>query len=280
MPMSPTVIAYIPVIHKGYLRWLEKYGFDANVFVLGSDVLQMFEHLRKDIRALDPEQVVTLLKKLGFTRAQVVSTLDIERIIKTAQKLSMPDEDVMHELAERYGVGQTIHFDSVFLRWDKRRSLAEVTIEAQETISQDEFDQAMIAEAQELATKSADWWRQVGAVVVKDMKVVGTAFNHHVPHPHMPYFDGDPRGNFHKGEHIDKSTAFHAEAALIAQAAEKGQSLAGASLYVTTFPCPPCAKLVAYSGIKKLYFHEGYAMVDGEKILKDNGVEIIRVQST
>ena len=50
-------------------------------------------------------------------------------------------------------------------------------------------------------------------------------------------------------------------------------------MIVTDFPCPPCAKLVAYSGIKKLFYLKGYAMLDGERILKDAGVEIIKIKN-
>ncbi|NCS97095.1 MAG: deoxycytidylate deaminase, partial [Candidatus Pacebacteria bacterium] len=89
--------------------------------------------------------------------------------------------------------------------------------------------------------------------------------------------DSDPRNSFHKGEHIELSTAIHAEAALIADAAKKGISLEGTQLYVTTFPCPACAKLIACSGITKLYFSEGYSMLDGEKILNDAGVLLSKI---
>ena len=69
-----------------------------------------------------------------------------------------------------------------------------------------------------------------------------------------------------------------AEAQLVAAAAKQGISLEGASMYVTTFPCPPCAKLVAYSGIKKLYYADGYGVLDGERVLKSQGVEIVFVK--
>ena len=49
-------------------------------------------------------------------------------------------------------------------------------------------------------------------------------------------------------------------------------------MYVTVFPCPPCAKLIAYSGIKRLYCGGGYAVLDGEEVLKSNGVEIYFVE--
>ena len=82
---------------------------------------------------------------------------------------------------------------------------------------------------------------------------------------------------FKKGRHIELTTDQHAESVVISEAAKKGIALEGADLYMSTFPCPPCAKLVAAAGIRRCYFSSGYAMLDGERILKDRGVEIIRV---
>ncbi|MBL7150255.1 MAG: hypothetical protein ISS84_01385, partial [Candidatus Pacebacteria bacterium] len=49
------------------------------------------------------------------------------------------------------------------------------------------------------------------------------------------------------------------------------------TLYLTHFPCSVCAKLIAYSGIKNLYFSEGASNLDGKKILELVGVKITRV---
>ena len=88
---------------------------------------------------------------------------------------------------------------------------------------------------------------------------------------------GDPRANFYKGVGLELSTATHAEARLIAQAACDGDATRGAVLYVTDFPCPPCAKLIAAAGIERLYYREGYAVLDGQDVLEGAGVEIVRV---
>ncbi len=276
--MNKVIVAYIPVIHKGYLQFLQKYNSASVLYVLSDELLAEFDQLRKDIRRLDPEQVKRALGALDFTFEIKILTKDmLNELNSVSLELIMPDEDIMRQLVETYLPGRQIEYDEVFLRWDRPKSVTELEVEADRQVSTDEFDQEMINQAQVLAKKSSDWWRQVGGVVVKNGKVVFEAFNQHLPHEHVIHFDGDPRGNFHKGEHLDKSTALHAEQSLVAQAAQSGTSLAGASMYVTTFPCPSCAKLVAYSGIKKLYFQDGYAVVDGERILKDRGVEIIRV---
>lgn len=128
------------------------------------------------------------------------------------------------------------------------------------------------------ANYSNDWWRQVGVVFMRDGEVLITAYNQHLPSSQEQYFSGDPRSFFSSGEMIELSSSIHAEALAIARAASQGIALAGADLFVTTFPCPICAKQVAAAGIKRLYYNEGYAVLDGWQVLKSAGIEIIRVK--
>jgi dCMP deaminase len=51
-------------------------------------------------------------------------------------------------------------------------------------------------------------------------------------------------------------------------------ALAGADLYVSTFPCPACARLVAEAGFRRCYFAGPYALLDGETVLRQAGVEL------
>ncbi len=270
--MKKVIIAYIPVLHKGYLQFLEKH--DAPVFLLGDEMLAEFPHLRKDVRALVPEQMKKSLEVLGF-EVYILTTKNISELASVS--LIMSDEDIMRDLAKKYFPQKEILWDSIFLRWDKQNSLRQKEVLPDQHLSEEASHQKMMLLAKELAEKSADWWRQVGAIVTKNGKILLHAKNDHVPDVQQHLYEGDPRGNFHKGEYIELSTAQHAEASVIAEAAKKGISLENSEMYVTTFPCPVCAKLIAYSGIKKLYYVDGYAMIDGESILKANGVEITRV---
>lgn len=265
------------------MNFFAKYP-DADVFfVLGADVLAKFEWLRKDIRALSPEQSAdglrTILKLQKIDVPVKVLTVNLlqELLNPKKDRLIMPDEDIMHALAEEFWQNFELEFTTVFLRWHSQNTSKQNEVQSDKKISFDAFNLRFMEKAENLSTRSADWWRQVGAVVVRGNTVILSAFNHHVPDEYQTLFNGDPRGNFHKGINVELATAIHAEAAVIAQAACKGESLEGTELYVTTFPCPSCAKLVAYSGIKKLYFRDGYSMVDGESILKENGVEITRL---
>ena len=184
----------------------------------------------------------------------------------------------MHYIAEKYFKKNKVVFEKVFLRWDKPITLRENVVDPNRIISQKEFDKKMIKLAFESADKSSDWWRQVGAVVVRDKKVLFARYNKHLPSAHSIYENGDPRNNFDAGEHIDLSTVIHAEAGVISEAAKKGVSLDNAEMYVTTFPCPNCARLMIEAGIKKVYYSKGYSLVDAEKLFSQAGVEIILVQ--
>ena len=76
---------------------------------------------------------------------------------------------------------------------------------------------------------------------------------------------------------VELSTAIHAEAAVVGQAAREGVRLLGADLYVSTFPCPGCARLVAAAGFARCFFAGPYALLDGDELLRRAGVELVWV---
>ncbi len=266
MPTPKTAaLLYLPVLHKGYLDFVSQLTDETTVYILDEKMIALidthFDYLRKEIRALSPENALTSLRAI-FPKKNI-SLLDPKKLQQLAienQQLILPDEDIFLWLAEKKLSKAQITYNQTFLRWNRDN-----------TLTQHEPD-SITAATFEVAEHSSDWWRQVGCALVQKGEIISVTHNHHLPSPYTPYIDSDPRNSFHKGEHIDLSTAIHAEAALIADAAKKGLSLDGAELYVTTFPCPVCAKLIACSGISKLYFSEGYSMLDGETILQQAGV--------
>lgn len=282
------ILLYLPVIHDGYIKLIEKYP-ESEILILDESFIkfidQEFDYLRKEIRALKPIQAKLALEAI-FTE-QTINLVSNEEFLNTntapsaqkKQEFIFPKEDIFIWLAEKYLPNANIKFDTTFLRWNRNNSTQKQQLELNSNVSKDEFSKKMMKIAGNQKDLSSDWWRQVGAVLVNNdsKKIISVAHNKHLPSPYTPYINSDPRNSFHKGENIDVSTAIHAEAALISQAAKNGISLEGTELYISTFPCPTCAKLVACSGISKLYFTEGYAMVDGEKILKDSGIEVVRV---
>jgi dCMP deaminase len=118
----------------------------------------------------------------------------------------------------------------------------------------------------------------VGGLITKKCQVIMAGCNQHLPVNDQQYKNSDPRISYTSGIGADFSSSIHAEANLIALAAKKGIALDGAEIFVTTFPCPVCAKQIAVSGIKKVYYAKGYAVLDGLEILKAFGVEVVLVQ--
>jgi dCMP deaminase len=282
--MSEVVVAYIPVLHEGYVRFLESHGRDRPLFLIGPELYADYRPLAKDVRRIDAELVASAIAAWGI--CSEVSVFDEQGAMRLAQespRITLPDEDVSHQVVARYFARCEVRYDSVFLRWDKSRSVrllasggaadagARVPVRADEEIAD------IVAAAQAQADTSVDWWRQVGAAIRFADGTIAAAANEHNPHRLSAYAVGDPRSNFFKGVGLELSTATHAEARLIARAARDGVATEGAVMYVTDFPCPPCAKLIADAGVAKLYFREGYAVLDGRDVLEAAGVEIVQV---
>ncbi len=190
----------------------------------------------------------------------------------------MPDDDVSRYFAEHYLPGVEVVYDSVFLRWDRTRALAVRPVKTDLVVDSGDVDQVFMSQSLKLGDKSADWWRQVGAMVVRDGTILSSIWNKHTPDEQQPYYDGDPRAEFSQGIHLDLSTAEHCEAYLVGEAAGKGMALEGTDFYVSTFPCPPCARLLSRTKIKRLLYHDGYAVLDGEQELRREGIEIVQVK--
>jgi dCMP deaminase len=275
------VLLYLPVVHAGHEGFFARHADAAEVLILGTGFREQFKSLAKDIRALPPALAAQFLQvMLPDTPVRVIEPADLPAAV-TADTLVLPDEDVMRTLAaeHRLGGGRTLVFDKTFLRWDREWSQASRPADPDGTLQIGELPPALVAQAAELAGHSSDWWRQVGAIAWRDEQVLGAAWNHHAPTEYAPYLDGDPRDNFSRGVRADLSTATHAEASIIATAARDGIPLKGADLYVTTFPCPACARLIAEAAFRRCYFSGPYSVLDGDRILKAAGTELLWVDA-
>lgn len=268
------IIAYVPALHRGYLELVNRHP-GATFGILGRSVLALFPQLARDCRALSPDEARLCLAAI-FPSVVVLDLPMLRVIAREATKIVMPHEDVMIELVEEYFTGNAIVWETAFLRWDRRRLETPRKLET-ETITEDSFVRWMMSEVSDFAAGSSDWWRQVGAFLVIGGQVIGRATNRHLPTVYTPYIDGDPRSSFDAGERFDLSSAIHAEASLIARMAKSGRSVEGATIYVTTFPCPACAYLIAECGIRRLYYRDGYSLVNGERILVNAGVQVVKV---
>ena len=120
--------------------------------------------------------------------------------------------------------------------------------------------------------------RQVGALIVKDKRILTTGYN------------GSPVGTKHclevgcererlgipSGQRHEICRATHAEQNAIAQAAYSGTSVKDGILYVTTQPCVLCAKLAINAGIVKIIFRGDYPDELAMELLKEAGVRVVK----
>ncbi|MBI3956888.1 MAG: deoxycytidylate deaminase [Candidatus Kerfeldbacteria bacterium] len=282
--METMVIAYVPVLHAGYRQFIDRHRDVTRILLVSPEFARTLDpscdYIRKDLRALDTDAVTAALR--AWYPSIVTSVVDRDVLGGLARRpettFVLPDDDVSRQIVGQYLTGAAVTYDEVFLRWHRENAVVNQTVNADRTIPFDGVAAEMLGLAERESVRATNWWRRVGAVIARDGKVLLSGHNSHVPSPHLPYAEGDVRSLFHRGEHIDLNTDLHAEARLIAEAARRGLRIGGADLYVTTFPCPPCAKSVAHAGIARCFFSSGYAMLDGERVLREASVELIFVQ--
>jgi dCMP deaminase len=276
------VLLYAPVVHAGHEVLFDKHSDAAEILLLDESFAEQYPAIRKDIRALPARTIARILTDgLGLPAVRVVDSSGLSAAV-VADTLVVPDEELMRDVVTRYGLagGRSIVYERTFLRWDRSWSLPQRPADYDGVVSADELTRTFMARAADDAALSSDWWRQVGAAVIRDGVVLDVEHNRHRPTDYTPYIDGDPRNDFRRGIRIDLSTAIHAEALLVARAARTGVALAGCDIYVSTFPCPGCARLVAEAGFRRCYFAGPYAMLDGDAILRSAGVELIWVDTS
>jgi dCMP deaminase len=269
------ILAFVPVLHQGYFDFLSK--TDGDIWIFGKELISDYVHLGRDLRVLAADEMKVALQAVLPSRK--ISVANKSNLRSWEYELTiMPDDEVCHDLAEKYLVGKKTEFVQVFLRWNKVITFKEHEVPAHRKITQESFHKEIMKLAFEEAEKSSDWWRQIASFIVKERKILLRTHNHHLPTDFHLSVNGDPRSNFDAGQHQDIFTSIHAEAEAIAKAAKDGISLKGASLYATTFPCPNCARLIGTAGIKTVYYSKGYSLLDAEKILDHFGVEVVLVQ--
>jgi len=133
---------------------------------------------------------------------------------------------------------------------------------------------AFMDTAERFATLSSAVRLKVGAVIVKDNRIISIGYNG------MPagwsnecetYFGLDLNGN---PTLVTKDEVIHAEANAILKLARDGESGNGSSLFCTHAPCIHCAKLIHGAGINKVYYRNSYRDVAGIEFLINCNIEV------
>jgi len=146
--------------------------------------------------------------------------------------------------------------------------------------SRPSWDEYFLEIANLVATRSTCLRRNVGAVIVKDKRILATGYN------------GAPQGlphcldigcmreklNIPRGERHELCRGIHAEQNAIIQAATSGTNIDNSILYSTHFPCSLCMKMIINSGIRKIFFLEGYPDDLSKSLCQEANLEMVQLK--
>ncbi len=132
------------------------------------------------------------------------------------------------------------------------------------------WDEYFMEIARQVAQRSTCPRASVGAVIVRERRILTTGYN------------GAPEGLLHcleagciiEDDHCQRS--LHAEQNAIIQAALHGVSIAGGTTYITHQPCNTCAKMIINAGLKRVIYAGEYPDELARNFLAEAGVELVR----
>jgi dCMP deaminase len=140
---------------------------------------------------------------------------------------------------------------------------------------------AFMDTAERFAQLSSATRLKVGAVVVKDNRIISIGYNG-MPagwtnecEYHISEYNEITKSWYPTGETKTKDEVIHAEANAIAKLARDGESGSGSAMFCTHAPCVQCAKLIYGAGITKMFYRDSYRDEDGVNFLVKTGVEVI-----
>lgn len=143
-------------------------------------------------------------------------------------------------------------------------------------MSRPDWDEYFLGITKEVGKRSTCLRRQVGAILVREKRILSTGYN------------GAPRGvrhcaeigclrtelNVPSGERHELCRALHAEMNAFLQAASFGVSTEGATLYATIYPCSLCAKMAINAGVRRIVTIGDYPDPLAKEILAEAGVKV------
>lgn len=133
------------------------------------------------------------------------------------------------------------------------------------------WDQYFMNIAREVATRSTCDRKHVGAVIVRDRRILSTGYNGSIRG--MPHCD--EAGHMMENEHC--VATIHAEANAIIMAARNGVQVEDAALYVTASPCWICFKMVANAGVRRVVYGEFYRDERTFDVARRIGIELVHL---
>jgi len=141
------------------------------------------------------------------------------------------------------------------------------------------WDEYFMGITEMVAQRSTCLRRKVGAILVRDKRIIATGYNgapakvsHCLDVGCLREQQGIPSGERH-----ELCRGLHAEQNSIIQAALHGFSIEGATLYCTNMPCSICSKMLINARIEKIYYKEGYADNLSSLLLAEAKVPVVQL---
>jgi dCMP deaminase len=141
----------------------------------------------------------------------------------------------------------------------------------------EKFIDAYMDVAERFAKLSSARRLHVGAIVVKDDRIISIGYNG------MPAgWDNNCEDSIQDSDDTvtlkTKPEVLHAETNAIAKLAKSTESGANATMFITHSPCLDCAKLIFQSGINNVFYRDSYRSEDGIQFLTKSGVTVTQIK--
>lgn len=284
------LIAYIPVLNRQYREWLKGVA-PFNLYLISQELAELFlPRLGRNVGAVPTKEMYEDLLGLLDRKfpGSMANIFDLDEHIPNLSNGDrrdwiMPDEDICHAIAKTYlrPAQCAVQFAPIWGRWDMTAVKREEPVIPDLEVSSRQIDVKRMEIAVKLGKQTPDWWRQIAAVAFHGDVLLAASYCAHHPTEYETAIFGDPRANFDAGDPAGAEVylSLHAEKGIVGICAREGFKLKGASVYVTTFPCGDCARMLASCQIKELLFLEGYSVLKGLETLRAAGIRVVKVNS-
>lgn len=144
-----------------------------------------------------------------------------------------------------------------------------------EAVTNFEYDDQYFMDLAEKISTHSNCRRQVGALITRNNKVLVTGYN---SAPFGLSSCNELGGCMRQRDQIPSGTrqeycrAVHAEQNAIVEAAVEGISIKGGTLYVTTYPCSICARMIINCKLKRIVYKGDYQDENSHRMLRESGI--------
>jgi dCMP deaminase len=244
---------------------------------------------------MNPAEVKELRKLKGFFLVHVTAPPEIrfermkargrendpntyEAFVKLEKAVMQNADTTKHQLIETFKMAdKTIVNDSDIMGFYERIDvlLGELSKEFKPT--KPGWDEYFMSIAKVVSTRSNCMKRHIGAIIVRDKRIVSTGYNGTPRGIKNCDEGGCPRCNNYadKGTKLDECLCSHGEENAIVQAAYHGISVKGGTIYTTFSPCWWCTKMIINSGIVEVVYNTDYPLGEvAMQLLKEAGVMV------